>query len=254
MPSHLDTIRKIHARATAYPGLGGMFPKIDNDLEEEAGMDGNLQRLLQSARDLDNKPTEAPAPAPKYRLRCTFIPQAWVNNYAVNVDPAGPTTWDTDWFGTDLPAPRSDESDQLRDGADAPRWVKDWSGPFEVEYEVIPSAAETPAPAPTAHTPEPWATRRNDDGSALAYEITVNHGKGLVAYVVGYNVYDGTDDPETEANAVRIVAAVNACAGITDPGPTLASIAGFLEDVVNGCDPDEARTIAAELLALLGAK
>ena len=168
MPSHLDTIRKIHARATAYPGLGGMFPKIDNDLEEEAGMDGNLQRLLQAARDLD--------------------------------------------------------------------------------------AAETPAPAPTAHTPEPWATRRNDDGSALAYEITVNHGKGLVAYVVGYNVYDGTDDPETEANAVRIVAAVNACAGITDPGPTLASIAGFLEDVVNGCDPDEARTIAAELLALLGAK
>ena len=58
----------------------------------------------------------------------------------------------------------------------------------------------------------------------------------------------------TKANACRIVECVNALDGVTDPGGTLASIAGFLEDVAAGCDPDEARTIATDLLALLTPK
>lgn len=52
--SRLDIVRSVHALATAYPGLGGLFPEIDPDLEQEAGMDGNLQRLLQAARNLDS--------------------------------------------------------------------------------------------------------------------------------------------------------------------------------------------------------
>ena len=61
MSSHLDTLRAVHALATAYPGLGSLFPKIDADLEQEAGMDGNYQRLLQAARTLD---AAGPLPLP----------------------------------------------------------------------------------------------------------------------------------------------------------------------------------------------
>lgn len=32
------------------------FSKVDADLANEAGMDGNLARLLQAARDLDARP------------------------------------------------------------------------------------------------------------------------------------------------------------------------------------------------------
>lgn len=61
MPVHsrLDIVREVNALATAYPGLGGICPRIDADLEQEAGMDGNYQRLLQAARNLD---TAGPLP------------------------------------------------------------------------------------------------------------------------------------------------------------------------------------------------
>jgi hypothetical protein len=69
------------------------------------------------------------------RIFCTFVPQAWINHNAVRTDPAGPTSWvmevDT------LPKPHSHESDELRQSPLAPEWVRDHSGPYEVEYEVL---------------------------------------------------------------------------------------------------------------------
>lgn len=47
--NHMKTLGRIVALAASYP----MFVKIDADLDREAGMDGNLARLLQAARDLD---------------------------------------------------------------------------------------------------------------------------------------------------------------------------------------------------------
>ena len=52
-PSHIDTLRAI-VRASYTPRLGA-----DVDLAQEAGMDGNLRRLLQAARDLDEAEAEA---------------------------------------------------------------------------------------------------------------------------------------------------------------------------------------------------
>ncbi|BCM87789.1 hypothetical protein [Methylobacterium indicum] len=78
---------------------------------------------------------------PKRELHITayFVPQAWVNDYAVEVDPEGETEFDV------APELRAmgrknamnlDREHQLRDdlryAAAAPQWVKDWSGPFEV--------------------------------------------------------------------------------------------------------------------------
>lgn len=49
MTDHLDTLRAIVRRAQEFHTLR----PIDEDLVQEAGMDGNLQRLLQAARELD---------------------------------------------------------------------------------------------------------------------------------------------------------------------------------------------------------
>lgn len=51
MSRHLKTLRHIAERAASY----STFRKVDADLADEAGMDGNLARLLQAARDLDTE-------------------------------------------------------------------------------------------------------------------------------------------------------------------------------------------------------
>jgi len=53
MPNHLDTLRAVHARAN------NCHWRVDDDLDAEAGMDGNYGRLLQAARNLD---TQSPNP------------------------------------------------------------------------------------------------------------------------------------------------------------------------------------------------
>ncbi len=63
MSTHLDTLRRIHARDDYGP-----FHEIDPDLDREAGMDGNYARLLQAARDLD---AAAPAPTTEH------TPEPW---------------------------------------------------------------------------------------------------------------------------------------------------------------------------------
>jgi hypothetical protein len=75
------------------------------------------------------------------RIIAEFVPQAWVNNYAINVDPEGPTTWDvTDYILENYSKERAlalkdDDypTDDLRNHASAPEWVRDWSGPFYVQ-------------------------------------------------------------------------------------------------------------------------
>ena len=68
-------------------------------------------------------------------IRCQFIPQAWVNGYAIEVDsPQGVAIWFMDV--DNLPPPGSYDSDGLRFAPEAPQWVKDWAGPFEVEFDI----------------------------------------------------------------------------------------------------------------------
>lgn len=107
-----------------------------------------------------------------------------------------------------------------------------------IEMSALDAAATEPA-ATTRHTPGPWVV----DWQGLDHPIYA--GETCVA-----TAWAG----DADANAARIVACVNALDGVDDPAAALGSIAGFLEDVARGCDPDEARTIAADLLALLGAR
>jgi hypothetical protein len=77
----------------------------------------------------------------KYRAK--FTPQAWVNDYAVPVDPEGPAEWDcTDYVQSltheqflEVMEPDTYASDDVRSGSNAPAWVKDWTGPFYITVE-----------------------------------------------------------------------------------------------------------------------
>ena len=63
--SLIDALRAIHAESDA----AGPCPKIDADLEREAGMDGNYARALQAARNLDRARADMlAADDPRYPL------------------------------------------------------------------------------------------------------------------------------------------------------------------------------------------
>jgi len=75
------------------------------------------------------------------RYIAVFHPQAWQHDYAVPVDPEGPTEWDvTSVIGSDQdPKLEADtyESDALRETSNAPRWTRDWGGPFYISVKEV---------------------------------------------------------------------------------------------------------------------
>ena len=75
-------------------------------------------------------------------ITAEFTPQAWVNDYAMNVDPEGPTKWNVtdDILKMDVDdirqlADDDYQSDDLRNLPLAPQWIRDWSGPYYVTVE-----------------------------------------------------------------------------------------------------------------------
>lgn len=76
------------------------------------------------------------------KVTATFHPQAWQNDYAIPVDPEGPTTFDVTpeieallRAGKSFPQNDSWESDELRNALAAPAWIREWSGPFYIELK-----------------------------------------------------------------------------------------------------------------------
>jgi len=74
------------------------------------------------------------------KLLCTFLPQEWVGDisYPIQRD-RRPNQWtvEVDEKFVEKLTPYSWESDQLRDDPATPDWVRDWEGPFEVDYEEV---------------------------------------------------------------------------------------------------------------------
>lgn len=68
--------------------------------------------------------------------KARFVPEAWINDYAVEVDSEGETDWDLtdDEALKILPEAQSTGADLdfLRDHPGAPQWVRNWHGPFTV--------------------------------------------------------------------------------------------------------------------------
>jgi hypothetical protein len=123
-----------------------------------------------------------------YRLRCVFVPQAWVRDNAIGVDPEGPTVWEADYGA--IPAERhSYESDALREHHDAPAWIRDWAGPFEVDflvrYTVVGTYTDSNEPdgKPQRYASYCWA----DDPDAAEEQAFLEAGDSLqvAAVLVG---------------------------------------------------------------------
>ena len=66
----------------------------------------------------------------------TFRPQAWVNDYAVDVDAEGPDKFTVPNELVQNMKPNSYESDSLREHSNCPTWAKEWDGPFECDFEL----------------------------------------------------------------------------------------------------------------------
>jgi len=68
--------------------------------------------------------------------KAKFVPQMWINDDAVSVDALGDTTWE---IGDEIvalakrSAIRGSDWDYIREDDNAPQWVQDYPGPFEVE-------------------------------------------------------------------------------------------------------------------------
>jgi hypothetical protein len=81
-------------------------------------------------------------PADGPRVIARFIPQAWQNDYAIEVDAQGPDTWDVTHQIVSISKKSAlaivdDDyaSDNFHLSTAAPKWVRDWQGPFRVELE-----------------------------------------------------------------------------------------------------------------------
>lgn len=64
-----------------------------------------------------------------------FIPQAWVDDYAVETNAEGPRTFEVEHLTQEqIDALWSDslKRDNYQTHPNAPEWVKNWSGPFEL--------------------------------------------------------------------------------------------------------------------------
>jgi hypothetical protein len=92
------------------------------------------------------------------------------------------------------------------------------------------------------HTPEPWTLHKHDHARGEVW-LSINRG----AIDVTHNVEDGQicaqkysvlAPKERQANAYRIVACVNACAGMEDPAATIKELRAFAGSILREKKPE----------------
>ena len=68
-------------------------------------------------------------------MKARFHPQAWVDDYAIDVDPEGPTEWDVGAVSETMKDDTYDP-DRWREHPNTPAWVREWAGPFWIEVDL----------------------------------------------------------------------------------------------------------------------
>lgn len=135
-----------------------------------------------------------------------------------------------------------------------------------METSSTPARPEDYLPRPaTKHTPEPWIVEEADNGGERhnIYSDNPAHDGAYIAAVWSDESATGNDgadedtpqyvtDAEADANAKRIVACVNGCAGIADPsavGDMLEALRAILAADVDyisaAVDLEPARAVVA---------
>jgi hypothetical protein len=101
---------------------------IDNQASPEAWKD-----YLTSLAEVDDDMSFEGDPDAKSEVKVSFAPQAWVNDYAIEVDAEGPREWYvTVATADDIANDPDGDLDFVREDERAPEWIKDWSGPFDI--------------------------------------------------------------------------------------------------------------------------
>lgn len=114
-----------------------------SDLEYPTDTDDALRRLQRVADDVEEIYDIIDAlQQPANQIFATFVPQVWINDHAVTIDPPGET--DIDVTAAVLAMTRAealdlrddtDQTDALLDLDTAPAWIRDWTGPFYLAVE-----------------------------------------------------------------------------------------------------------------------
>lgn len=85
-------------------------------------------------------------------MKAVFQAQAWIDDYAINIDPLGEVEFGIGtreeaiawWRGEDMDirasegaifSPDQYESDNFRFHPAAPKWIQEWAGPFYITFE-----------------------------------------------------------------------------------------------------------------------
>jgi len=76
------------------------------------------------------------------RIKATFVPQAWMNDQAIEVDAEGETVFDVTHLvlamGREMALAIRDNresSDIMASAETAPEWVRKWQGPYRIEVQ-----------------------------------------------------------------------------------------------------------------------
>lgn len=106
-----------------------------------------------------------------YITICTLQPQQIINDCFYTVDHLSFDSWiveaaEFEELTGDTPSEveeNSFETDRLRDAKNAPQQVKDWDGPYEVNFEVIWGMADTEAVKEAVHAHRVWEAECDRD-------------------------------------------------------------------------------------------
>ena len=107
------------------------------------------------------------------------------------------------------------------------------------------------------HTPEPWYVESDGDGKAALHRdvyIVAENGEGRVCTMTSSPI-DG--ESVKRPTAARIVACVNACAGISDPAAFVGGVERLIAELQNDSGVhhlDSSTQEAIRALAILGGK
>lgn len=123
--------------AQEWVAMGGLSPD-DQLITDEL----DKQPLIVNERNIDPETTIEDADdgedeSERSTLRARFTPEAWIRDYACEVDAEGDQEWnlavETVANFTTPESVQSHNLDDLRGDPFAPEWIRDWTGPFTIE-------------------------------------------------------------------------------------------------------------------------
>lgn len=148
------------------------------------------------------------------RIIAEFLPQAWMNDVAVPIDPQGPTTFDVTReilaMGKAAALKLRDDTnptDALREADTCPQWIKKWTGPFVIHVEQAVSdyfAGTSPPPTPATDVALIRAAAVLEAYAALALK-PADYSDETLAFIIADLLHFAASEGAKEADITHIL-------------------------------------------------